>query len=148
MQCNRFADHPALTMAVVRQFAHTLLQRPIAHSWSAPTEIDTAAPSRLLLQVHDVVRPLVLCWRTGGFADAGDVQHVWFATEAEAALLGISTSDLAWGAMEAITRFRVLSHQLPRAAALQVVVYELEGWILRPVAHAQLTARYARTTLH
>jgi hypothetical protein len=142
--CPRFATYPNFTMSQVETFARYLLGQPIARTWSAPVEVHSVAPSRPL---HDVVRPIVVCWREGGFDGDGDELHVWCATEAEAARLDISAHDLCWAAVECITHFRMLSQRMPRAASIQVVVYELAGWILPVVEHAALAAR-VHTTLH
>ncbi len=144
--CPRFATYPAFTMTDACRLAHDLLDRPIAHSWSAPMEIRPAttdercahldyrgvsAPSPLLCDVQ----PLVVCWRAGGF-EGDSMQHVWHASEGEAEQRAISEHDLAWATSEAIIHFRFLSQRMPRAAALQVVVFALGGWILPPIEHA------------
>jgi hypothetical protein len=85
------------------------------------------------------VEPLVVCWRAGGWGGDG-LQHVWHMDVAEAAQRGISEHDLGWATSEAIIHLRILTQRLPLAAALQVVVFELGGWILPPVEHAQLAA--------
>jgi hypothetical protein len=150
MRCNRFATSPEFTMHQVEEFAYFLLGGPLSDDWMVPVGIHTVAPAQLLQ--HEDVHALVVCWRYGGYDDYdgdGVAPHVWFASEADAALRGVSAHDLAWAAVEAIVEFRFLALRLPRAAALQVIIWEIGGWILPLVAHGQLPpARGIRTTLH
>jgi hypothetical protein len=143
------------------RLAHDLLELPIRRHdfYSAPMEIRPATTDERCAHLDyrggaaslplpcDAPQPLIVCWRAGGFDGDGDEQHVWYMPKAEAAQRGISEHDLAWATSEAIIYFRFATQRLPRACAIQVVIFELEGHILRVVEHAQLAAR-VRTTLH